>query len=220
MVKSVKDSKNAKVSQKGASEKKGKVKAKAVDPVEVTTPVPVEVVTTVQDVSTQVENKVAEVADDQNIFEDIDNALAQISNIRSQCTATCALLRSIRTRHSRAVKVALKAGKKRTSANRRPSGFTKPSLITDELIQFIKKVTKEDPGKMVARTQVTKIINQYIRDNNLQDPSYGRRILPDKELTTLLKLNKNDELTYFNLQTKISPHFPKNAEGKSITTLE
>lgn len=173
----------------------------------------------VVEASTQVENKVSEVADDQNIFEDIDNALAQISNIRSQCTATCALLRSIRSRHARAVKVALKQGKKRTSANRRPSGFTKPSLITDELVEFIKKVTKEDPGKMVARTQVTKIINQYIRDNKLQDPSYGRRILPDKELTTLLKLNKDDELTYFNLQTKISPHFPKNAEGKSITVL-
>jgi hypothetical protein len=157
--------------------------------------------------ATQVENKVSEVVDDQNIFEDIDNALAQISNIRSQCTATCALLRSIRSRHARAVKTALKQGKKRTSANRRPSGFTKPSLITDELVEFIKKVTKEDPGKMVARTQVTKIINQYIRDNKLQ------------ELTTLLKLGKNDELTYFNLQTKISPHFPKNAEGKSITTL-
>ena len=211
-VKSKTTTKSASKAQKAAAAKPVEVAPVEVKPVQEAAPV--------AEVATQVENKVSEVVDDQNIFEDIDNALAQISNIRSQCTATCALLRSIRSRHARAVKTALKQGKKRTSANRRPSGFTKPSLITDELVQFIKKVTKEDPGKMVARTQVTKIINQYIRDNKLQDPSYGRRILPDKELTTLLKLNKNDELTYFNLQTKISPHFPKNAEGKSITTLQ
>ena len=37
-----------------------------------------------------------------------------------------------------------------------------------------------------------------------------RRILADFKLKQLFKLKPNDELTYFNLQRFISPHFLKN----------
>ena len=152
-----------------------------------------------------------------SVLDDIDSALSQVSSIRSQCTTICAVLRSIRTRHVREVKIAHKAGKKRLQKNRKPSGFTKPSPITERLSQFIKMVTNEDPGQMVARTQATKIITRYIRENNLQDKTNGRRIIPDKELSDLLSLNKGDELTYFNLQTKINHHFPKKTVTEDNT---
>ena len=61
----------------------------------------------------------------------------------------------------------------------------------------------------MARTDVTREINAYIRANSLQDKDNGRKILPDKKLSTLLKLGKTDELTYFNLQRFMSPHFQK-----------
>lgn len=166
----------------------------------------------------QVENTIEEETDaiqESSVLDDIDSALAQVTSIRSQCTTICAVLRSIRTRHVREVKTAHKAGKKRLQKNRKPSGFTKPSPITERLAQFIKMVTKEDPGQLVARTQATKVITRYIRENNLQDKTNGRRIIPDKELSDLLSLNKGDELTYFNLQTKINHHFPKKTVAES-----
>ena len=61
----------------------------------------------------------------------------------------------------------------------------------------------------MARTEVTKEINKYIRANNLQDKDNGRKINPDAALSKLLKLKKEDELTYFNLQRYMSPHFAK-----------
>ena len=61
----------------------------------------------------------------------------------------------------------------------------------------------------MARTEVTRDINKYIRTNNLQDKENGRKIIPDSKLATLLKLNETDELTYFNLQRYMSPHFAK-----------
>jgi upstream activation factor subunit UAF30 len=61
----------------------------------------------------------------------------------------------------------------------------------------------------MARTEVTKEINQYIVTNNLQDKNNGRIIRADTKLRKLLRLNKSDELTYFNLQKYMSPHFPK-----------
>jgi upstream activation factor subunit UAF30 len=61
----------------------------------------------------------------------------------------------------------------------------------------------------MARTAVTRDINAYIRTNKLQDSTNGRKINPDAKLQTLLKLKKTDELTYFNLQRYMSPHFHK-----------
>ena len=94
---------------------------------------------------------------------------------------------------------------KRKTGNRAPSGFVKPTKISDELATFLEKPS----GSEMARTEVTRDINKYIRANNLQDANNGRKINPDTKLATLLKLSKTDELTYFNLQRYMSPHFAK-----------
>ena len=108
---------------------------------------------------------------------------------------------------ARELKNAQKASqkKKRKVGNRAPSGFVKPTLISNELAGFLGK----PEGSEMARTDVTREINKYIRTNNLQDKENGRKIIPDKKLTSLLKLKKGDELTYFNLQRYMSPHFAK-----------
>jgi len=95
--------------------------------------------------------------------------------------------------------------RKRKAGNRAPSGFVKPTKISDELASFLGK----EKGTEMARTDVTREINTYIRAHKLQDKENGRRIIPDTKLATLLKLKKTDELTYFNLQKYMSPHFAK-----------
>ena len=114
---------------------------------------------------------------------------------------------------SRELKAAKKASGKRKakSGNRSPSGFIKPTLVSDELATFLGK----PKGAEMARTDVTREINKYIRAHNLQDKTNGRRIIPDAALAKLLKLKKEDELTYFNLQRYMSPHFPKPAASAS-----
>jgi upstream activation factor subunit UAF30 len=95
--------------------------------------------------------------------------------------------------------------RKRNGKNRAPSGFVKPTKISDELASFLGK----EKGTEMARTDVTREINTYIRANKLQDKDNGRKIIPDTKLAALLKLKKTDELTYFNLQKYMSPHFAK-----------
>ena len=56
---------------------------------------------------------------------------------------------------------------------------------------------------------IRKDINNYIRANNLQDKINGRKINCDAKLRNLLKLKPTDELTYFNLQKFLAPHFKK-----------
>ena len=74
-----------------------------------------------------------------------------------------------------------------------------------KLAKFLEKPV----GTEMARTDVTREINKYIRFHNLQDKENGRKINPDGKLSSLLKLKKTDELTYFNLQRYMSPHFFK-----------
>jgi chromatin remodeling complex protein RSC6 len=109
---------------------------------------------------------------------------------------------------SRELKSAQKNSKKRrTTGNRQPSGFVKPTRISDELAKFLGKAV----GSEMARTEVSKEINAYIREKGLQDKENGRKIHPDASLSKLLALGSSDELTYFNLQRYMKHHFIKEA---------
>jgi chromatin remodeling complex protein RSC6 len=99
------------------------------------------------------------------------------------------------------------SSRKRKTGNRAPSGFVKPTRISDELAMFLGK----EVGTEMARTAVSKEINAYIIEHKLQDAKNGRIIKADSKLTTLLKLQTGDELTYFNLQRYMKHHFVKAA---------
>lgn len=130
--------------------------------------------------------------------------LQQLSGLFSSVKTDFKILEKI---VSRELKNAQKSSmrKKKSSGNRAPSGFVKPTRISDELAQFLGKTI----GTEMARTDVSKEINAYIRSNNLQDKANGRKINADSKLSTLLKLSKEDELTYFNLQRFMKHHFIK-----------
>lgn len=114
---------------------------------------------------------------------------------------------------NREMKTLQKNSKKRkANSNRQPSGFVKPTRISKDLAKFL---GKED-GVEMARTEVSKEINQYIRANSLQDKDNGRIILADSKLKKLLNLADGDQLTYFNLQRYMKHHFIK-ADAASVS---
>lgn len=131
--------------------------------------------------------------------------LQQITGLLSSTKSDYKLLEKLIAKNE---KLALKNShkKRKASGNRAPSGFNKPSLITDELATFLGK----SQGTMLARTEVSKEINRYIREHGLQDKANGRRIIADNKLTSLLKLKDGEELTYFNLQKFMKHHYIKN----------
>lgn len=100
-----------------------------------------------------------------------------------------------------------------TGEPRKPSGFAKPTLLSSELCDFLGL----PHDSRLARTECTRLLNKYIKDNNLQDKEDKRTIQPDSKLQKVLKLDKNDKVTYFNLQRAIKHHFCKDTVVAAVT---
>lgn len=140
---------------------------------------------------------------------------AKLQQLASVIATLKSEYKSLEKKWQRELKTANKQNskRKRKSGNRQPSGFVKPTRISDELASFLGK----EKGTEMARTSVTRDINAYIRTNKLQDDKNGRKINPDAKLASLLKLQKGDELTYFNLQRFMSPHFAKSVKAETTS---
>ena len=153
---------------------------------------------------------VPEVVKEDDLTSAYSEVTAKLSAVRQQMSSLILEFKTLQKRAERELKAVQKAGNKRKQRNatRAPSGFVKPTLISDQLAEFLGK----DKGSLIARTDVTREINAYIRANKLQDPANGRKINPDAKLKKLLTLKPTDELTYFNLQRYMSQHFQKTVK--------
>ena len=141
-------------------------------------------------------------------FNDLNSKLTALKTLEAEIVGDLRRLQKTVTRH---LKEVTKKNKRRTKVDpedkqkRAPSGFAKPTIISDELCEFLGK----DHGSEMARTEVTKELTKYIKQYNLQDEKDRRKILPDPKLKKLLYIQDGQEVTYFNLQKYMKVHFPK-----------
>lgn len=166
---------------------------------------PSEVESTLNDSSVSTTDPVKEV----NLDDRFDTLISQLKTIQGTVKSAISDTRQLQKDTRRAIKDARKNRRKPkddpNKPKRAPSGFAKPSLISPELCVFL----GQDEGTLMARTEVTKYVTKYIKDNNLQNPENKRHILPDSTLKKLLNVN-DEEVTYFNLQKYMKHHFPKS----------
>ena len=102
-------------------------------------------------------------------------------------------------------------------ADRRPSGFARPSELSDELCDFL----HVERGTALARTMVTRMICKHIKDNALNDETNKRCIDFTKpmaaDLKTLLRPEPGAVVTFFNLQRYLKQHI-RRVEGTTAPT--
>lgn len=140
------------------------------------------------------------------VVTELDNALTTIRNLKTRLQK----LEKQVHRDTKALnkKASGKRARKPRDPNAPKSGFAKEGPVSDEMRKFLG--LKKD--ELISRTDVTKRIHEYCKTKNLQDPADKRQIKPDASLRKLLKMNKDDDLTFFNLQKFMKVHFP-NKEG-------
>ncbi|TVU44860.1 hypothetical protein EJB05_04321, partial [Eragrostis curvula] len=81
------------------------------------------------------------------------------------------------------------------------SGFRMPLQLSDDLVKFIG--TGES---MLSRADVVKRMWDYIKENDLQDPSDRRKVICDEKLKDLLQV---ESFTGFTVSKLLAPHFTK-----------
>ena len=142
----------------------------------------------------------------------IDAKIQQVSSvIASLKNDSKALRKQIAADKKVADKLAKKSAKKKRvvvegeEVKPRNSGFMRPVKISDELASFLGKTA----GTVMGRQDANDEIRQYVALNNLKETEKGkgRNINPDAKLSALLKLPGGEQLTYFNLQKYMKPHF-------------
>jgi len=94
------------------------------------------------------------------------------------------------------------------------SGFAKPTNVSPELASFLGL----EHGELIARTEVTKRINKYVKEKGLQDESNKRIILLDDNLKKLVSPPDDVQLTFFNLQRYLKHHYTTVAKVETETT--
>jgi chromatin remodeling complex protein RSC6 len=155
-------------------------------------------------VTTETESVVTESVDSEKVdptVESINNLISKFEMFEKESKVAKTELRKVLKSYQ---KKTFKKTRK-VDPNRQPTGFAKPSLISEELCKFLNKPS----GTKMARTDVTKEVNKYIKEHNLQNPANKKEIKADTTLTKLLNLKKGDDLNYFSLQKFLKDHFPK-----------
>ena len=147
--------------------------------------------------------------EDNDVFEQFNGIINSMNNLKSQISILQQNIKKIEKNVRKQMKgLNKKVTKNNNKGNRKPSGFAKPSKVTKELCEFMNK----SEGTEIARTEVTKALVVYIKENKLENDANNRIISPDNKLKFLLGIEEGQELTYFNIQKFMNKHFVKNAE--------
>jgi chromatin remodeling complex protein RSC6 len=101
--------------------------------------------------------------------------------------------------------------KKVKDPNAPPTGFDKPVTISKELATFLGTPVDEK----ISRSSVTSRVSTYCKESGLQKVTDGRKIIPDKKLSTLLNIKQGVETNFFELQKHLANHYPETVAKKA-----
>lgn len=145
---------------------------------------------------------------DEFVNEKFDFINNKIADLTSTLKALQNYVKVVQKELAKAMKSSKRGRGKTANANavkKAPSGFAKPTKLSDALCDFLAMAK----GTELARTDVTRRLNQYIKEKKLQDEQDKRTIHPDAKLMTILSVKPGDTLTFFNLQSFIKHNFVK-----------
>lgn len=139
-----------------------------------------------------------------NISNHFSNIFLTLTSFKSSISALNQHMKLLERDMKKEFKLLRKHNNKtKTKTTRKPSGFAKPSDVSNELCQFMGRVD----GTQIARTEVTQYLIHYIKEHELQFKENKKVILPDEPLKKLLGVDESMEVTYFNLQGLMNKHF-------------
>jgi len=140
--------------------------------------------------------------------EDLKAVTGNLNTLKETVSAMLNQVKKLEKRVHREIKDARKR-KRRSKVEEGPDAkpralsiFERPTQVTDELCKFLGKPN----GTLMSRSEVTKGVNNYVKEHNLKNK---HDIKPDAPLKKLLAIGDGELLTYFNLQRYLNRHYVK-----------
>lgn len=138
------------------------------------------------------------------VEQEITGLIASHQKIRDEAVSNIKTLQRLQKRVAKEVK---EAGKRRRRAKRegedgvvkekRPTIFTTPVTLKDELCHFLGK----SKGAQMTPADVTRAFSAYVDSHKLKDAEKGHTIHPDVAMRKVLGVKDGEALTYRNIQS-------------------
>jgi upstream activation factor subunit UAF30 len=148
--------------------------------------------------------------------EDLKAVSGNLNTLKETVSAMLSQVKKLEKRVHRELKDARKR-KRRSKVEEGPDAkpralsiFERPTQVTDELCKFLGKAN----GTLMSRSEVTKAVNNYVKEKNLKNK---HDIKPDAALKKLLAIGEGEPLTYFNLQRYLNRHYVKATPVATVT---
>jgi len=162
----------------------------------VAAPAAAPVATTVADAAVPVESK--------SVEQEIAALVTLHQTLRDQAVSAIKTLQRLQKRVAKEVKEAgrrRRRSKKETEdgvvKEKRPTIFTTPVTLKDELCSFLGKAK----GSQMTPADVTRAFSAYVDSHKLKDAEKGHTIHPDVAMRKVLGVKEDETLTYRNIQS-------------------
>jgi chromatin remodeling complex protein RSC6 len=156
----------------------------------------------IEDNEISVVETVVEESNTELLFNKLINQFQDVQSVMKTLHSNLKILQKEVLREKKESKKKESKIKKKSDKKKSPSGFAKPTPITNDLSNFLNIPN----GEEIARTDVTSKVIAYVKLHNLQNPENKKQIIPDDNLGKILQ-SGSDVVTFFNLQTYLKKHF-------------
>jgi len=139
-----------------------------------------------------------------SVEQEIASLIAVHQKLRDEAVSAIKTLQRLQKRVAKEVK---EAGRRRKRSRRegedgvpkekRPTIFTTPVTLKDELCAFLGK----SKGTQMTPDEVTKAFSAYVESHKLKDAEAGHTIHPDAAMRKVLGVKDGEQLTYRNVQS-------------------
>jgi len=145
----------------------------------------------------------AEAVEVRSVDQEISELVKLHQNLRDQAVAAIKNLQKLQKRVAKEIK---EAGRRRrrskkeddgTVKEKRPTIFTTPVTLKDELCAFLGK----PKGSQMIPADVTRAFSAYVNQHKLKDTEKGHTIHPDAAMRKVLGVKDGETVTYRNIQT-------------------
>ena len=154
------------------------------------------------------------------VEQEIASLIASHQKIRDEAVSNIKTLQRLQKRVAKEVK---EAGRRRRRSKRegedgapkekRPTIFTTPVTLKDELCSFLGK----SKGTQMTPADVTRAFSAYVDSHKLKDAEKGHTIHPDAAMRKVLGVKEGETLTYRNIQSYLYKLYVLPEKKKAVT---